>query len=58
MSLSDKAHNLRIQLRSIEADMQGISPKTSLYQKLVEKKAAVLFELEQLGAQRTAQSKI
>ena len=53
MSLADKAARVRLELKAVEQEMRGLSPKTSSYKKLAEKKAAILYELEQLGAQRT-----
>ena len=54
MRIGEELEHKRIELRSIEKDMYGLNPKTSLYQRLAAKHAAILAELELLSAKRTA----
>jgi hypothetical protein len=56
MSVADKQRALRLALLDVQKDMRGISPKTSSYKLLEEKRKKILAELEQIGAKRTNQT--
>lgn len=54
MTLADKLHQKRMDLRRMVREMRDISPKTSTYQKLAAQVDKIQIELAEMGAVRTA----